>query len=186
MNSAQAIPGKQCFRPAVAGGDAGGGDGLVVAQVVGDFAVEGEQLFEQIGFGAEAVGGEDGGVERGVGVAQRVPAGQVEAAVEGAQAAGEIGQRIAADVADFAAGGGDGVDLFFAGGLRPGEGVEDGFGGVAEIRFHFRALGEEPLRVGGGLQDTEDVVVGESKNLQGVAGADGGVNERKNWAFGNA
>jgi hypothetical protein len=104
----------------MAGRDAGGGDGLVVAQAVGDFGVEGEQLFEQILFGAEAVGGEDGGVKGSVGVAQRVLAGQVERAVEGAQAAGQVGERRAADAADFAAGGGDGVDLFFAGGLRQG------------------------------------------------------------------
>ena len=45
LRGAQAIVGKQRFRAAVAGRDAGGGDGLVVAQVVGDFAVEGEQLF---------------------------------------------------------------------------------------------------------------------------------------------
>ena len=44
----QAIAGKQRFRSAVGGGDAGGGDGLVVAQALGDFAVEGEELGEQI------------------------------------------------------------------------------------------------------------------------------------------
>ncbi len=129
----QAIVGKQRFRPAVGGRDAGGGDGLVVAQALGDLGVEGEQLFEQGFFGAETVGGEDGFVERGVGVAQRVLAGQVEGTVEGAQAAIERGQCLVADAADFAAGGGDGVDLFFAGGLRPGEGVEDGFDRVAIV-----------------------------------------------------
>ena len=82
MIPAQTIIGKQNFRLAVAGGDAGGGDGVLPAQSFGDFAVEREQLFEQVFLGAETVGGEDGGVERGVGVAQRVPAGQVEAAVE--------------------------------------------------------------------------------------------------------
>jgi len=37
-----------------------------------------------------------------------------------------------ADAADFAACGSDGVDLFFGGGLGPGEGIEDGFDRIAK------------------------------------------------------
>ena len=45
-----------------------GGDNLFASfNLRGDFLVEGEELGEQIFLGAEAVGGEDGGVERGVG-----------------------------------------------------------------------------------------------------------------------
>lgn len=134
---AKGVSGKQRFQPGVGGGDAGGGDGLLLAQAVGDFAVEGEQLFEQVFFGAEAVGGEDGLVERGVGVAQRVLAGQVKGAVEGAQAAGQGGQGGVADTANGAAGGGDGIDLLFSGVLRPGEGVEDCARCVVKVTFQL-------------------------------------------------
>ena len=44
----------------------------------GDCLVQREELGEQIAFGIESVGGEDGGVERGVGVAQRIRAGQFQ------------------------------------------------------------------------------------------------------------
>lgn len=56
-----------------------------------------------------------------MGAAQWVLAGQVEGTVEGAQAAIERGQCLVADTADFAAGGGDGVDLFFAGACGQGK-----------------------------------------------------------------
>lgn len=54
------------------GRDAGGGDGVVVVDVRGDFEVEVEELLEEVFFRSEAVGGEDGGVEGGVRVFERV------------------------------------------------------------------------------------------------------------------
>ena len=64
--------------------------------------VEGEELGEQILFGTEAVGGEDGGVERGVGVLQRIRAGQFEGAIERAQSALQFRQRLGAHAAQLA------------------------------------------------------------------------------------
>ena len=52
------------------------------------------QLGEQILLGVEAVGGEDGGFERGVGVRQRICAVQFEGAVERAQAALQFRHRL--------------------------------------------------------------------------------------------
>ena len=46
-----------------------------------------EKLGQQVVFGREAVGGEGGGVQGGVGVFERVRAGQFKGAVEGAQTA---------------------------------------------------------------------------------------------------
>ena len=59
-----------------------GHDGFTLFNLGGDLLVQGEELGEQILLGAEAVGGEDGGVERGVGVLQRIRAGQFEGAIE--------------------------------------------------------------------------------------------------------
>ena len=69
------------------GGDAGRGYGLGVFEALGDGQIQFEKLGQQIFFGGETVGGEDGSVQGGVGVFQRVRAGQLESAVEGAQAA---------------------------------------------------------------------------------------------------
>ena len=47
-----------------------------------DLLVEVEQLCQQVGFGFEAVGGEHGGIQRGVGVLERIGAGEFEGAIE--------------------------------------------------------------------------------------------------------
>jgi len=51
-------------------------------------------LGEEVGFGVEAVGGEDGGVEGGVGVFEGGLAGEFEGSVEGAEAAFESAERV--------------------------------------------------------------------------------------------
>jgi hypothetical protein len=89
--SAHAVTGKQSFRFAVANGDAGCCDRLIIGKTLGDLGVQIKQLFKQVSLGVEAIGGEDGFVEGGMGIAQRVFAGQVERAVEGAQAASQVG-----------------------------------------------------------------------------------------------
>lgn len=58
--------------------DAGGGDLVACVDSGRDFEVEGEELGEKVHLGAEAVGVEDGGIECGVGVFQRVFAGEFE------------------------------------------------------------------------------------------------------------
>jgi len=71
----------------VGGGDAGRGDGEVLGFAGGHGEVEFEELGEEVFLGVEAVGGEDGGVEGGVGVFEWGFAGEFEGAVEGAEAA---------------------------------------------------------------------------------------------------
>ena len=155
------------------GRDAGRGYGFGVFEALGDGQVQCEKLGQQVLLGGEAVGGEDGGVQGGVGVFERIRAGQFEGAVEGAQAAFDasatprrgrgglrapgLGYRLAPASA--------------VGRLRPREGVEDGFGRVAKALCQLGALGDEPQPVGGGLQDAEAVVVGESEARQSVIGA---------------
>ena len=78
----------------VVGRDAGGGDWFVAGDAVGDGVVEVEELGQEVGLGGEAVGGEDGGVERGVGVFQGIRAGQLQRAIDRAQAAGDLRQRL--------------------------------------------------------------------------------------------
>ena len=90
--------------------------------------VEVEELLEEVLLVRESVGGEGGGVEGGVGVFEGVSAGQFEGALEGAEASVDDHEGVGADAADFPAGLSDGVDLLLGRGLRPGEGVEDGFG----------------------------------------------------------
>ena len=68
-------------------------------------------------FGEKTVRREDGGIERGVGGFERVRAGEFERAVEGAQAAAHVWERLGADAAHFAPGGGGGLD---AGEVGPG------------------------------------------------------------------
>ncbi len=63
-------------------GHAGGGDGFALLNLRGDLLIEGEELDEQILFRTEAVGGEYSGVERGVGVFQRIRVGPFEGAME--------------------------------------------------------------------------------------------------------
>jgi hypothetical protein len=69
------------------GGDAGRGDGFDLFEPLSDGQVQFEKLGQQVLFGGEAIGGEDGGIQGGVGVLERVCAGQFEGAVEEAQAA---------------------------------------------------------------------------------------------------
>lgn len=54
-----------------------GGDGLTFLNLRGDFLVQGEELGGQILLGVEAVGGEDGGVQRREAVLQRIRAGHL-------------------------------------------------------------------------------------------------------------
>ena len=49
--------------------------------------VQFEKLGQQVLLGGKAVGGEDGGIQAGVGDFERVRAGQFKGAMEGAQAA---------------------------------------------------------------------------------------------------
>jgi hypothetical protein len=53
--------------------DAGRGDRFAFLNSLGDFKIQGEESGEQIILGAEAGGGEDGGVQGGVGVFGSVP-----------------------------------------------------------------------------------------------------------------
>ena len=80
-------------------------DGLGFFEALGDGQVQFQKLGQQVLFGGEAVGGEDDGVQGGVGVFEGVRARQFEGAVEGAQAAFELRQRLGADAAEFARGG---------------------------------------------------------------------------------
>jgi hypothetical protein len=72
---------------------AGSGDALTLLDGRGDLRVQREELGKQILLGAEAIGVEDSGVQRGVGVPQRIRAGQIEGAIEGTQAALQLLQR---------------------------------------------------------------------------------------------
>lgn len=69
--------------------------------------------------------------------------------------------------------------------MRPGEGVEDGFGAVAVALGQLAALGDEPLPMGVGLQDAEAVVVGKTENLNEIARPDGGRGKDEDRALGN-
>ena len=66
--SAHAVTGKQSFRFAVANGDAGCFDRLIIGKTLGDLGVQIKQLFKQVSLGVEAIGGEDGFVEGGMGM----------------------------------------------------------------------------------------------------------------------
>ena len=85
------------------GWHAGGGDGSACFDRRSDRAVEVEELREQILFCAEAIGGQHRGVERGVGIFERVLAREFERAVDGAEAALHFREGTFADAADFAA-----------------------------------------------------------------------------------
>jgi len=75
------------------GRDAGGGDGFALFDAGGHGEVEFEELREEVLLGGEAVGGEDGGIECGVGVFERVVAGEFERAIHGPQAAFDFRKR---------------------------------------------------------------------------------------------
>ena len=66
--------------------NAGRGDGFATLDLAGDFQVQGEELGERVFLGGEALGGEDDGVQGGMGVFEGIGAGQFERAVEAAQA----------------------------------------------------------------------------------------------------
>ena len=85
----------------------------------GDLLVKVEELGEEIGLGGEAVGGEYGGIQRGVGVLERIGAGEFEGAIERAQPALELRKVCSTDAADFPPGRGDCGDGFLAWILRP-------------------------------------------------------------------
>jgi len=76
----------QFLRVGIILGHAGRNNCFSFFNLRGDVLVEGEELGEQIFLRVEPSGGEDGGVERGVGVLQRIRAGQFEGAIERAQA----------------------------------------------------------------------------------------------------
>ena len=76
---ADAVFSEEGFRLRAVGGDAGGGDGFGAIELRGDLLVQGEELGEEVGLGGKAVGREDGGIEGGVGVLERVGAGEFAA-----------------------------------------------------------------------------------------------------------
>ena len=79
---ADAVGGNRSLGVWKRGWDAGRGYGLGLFEALGDGQVQFENLGQQVFFGGETVGGEDGGVQGGVGVFQRVRAGQLEGAPE--------------------------------------------------------------------------------------------------------
>jgi hypothetical protein len=79
--------------------------------VRGDLLVQGEELGEQIFLWVEAVGREDGGVERGVCVIERICAGLFERAIERTQAAFPLRQGLSAHAAHLARGCCHGINL---------------------------------------------------------------------------
>lgn len=110
-------------------------------------------------------------------------AGEFDGAVEGAETAGDFLEGGGADAADFTAGGGDGVDLGLGWGLGPGEGVEDGFGGVAETLGEFGTFGCEPEPMGGGLENAEGIIVAQCEARERIPGPNFGRDEYENGAF---
>ena len=157
------------FGIGISGRDAGGGDGFAALNFCGHFLVQREKLGEQIAFGGEAVGGEDGGVQCGVGVFQRICAGQFEGAIKCAQAALHFRQRLGAHAAQLARRRCHGVNLLHRRRLRLRECVENGFGAVTKANTKFAALGNEPKPVRVRLHDAETIIVCETKNLNQVA-----------------
>src|ERR1035438_10254894 len=105
--------------------DARRSDRFAFLNSLGDFQIQGEELGEQILLGAEAVGGEDGGVQGGVGVFEGIGAGEFHRAVEGAEAAFRIAQCLGTHSPDLAASLSYRLGLLGCGRLRPREGVED-------------------------------------------------------------
>ena len=91
---ADAVCGDERFGVRIVWRDAGGGDGFVLGEAVGDGVVEVEELGEEVGLGGEAVGGEDRRVERCVGLLEGIRAGQLQRAIDRAQAAGDLGEGL--------------------------------------------------------------------------------------------
>ena len=89
---ADAIVGDQSLGVWKRGGNAGRGYSFSIFEALGDGQVQFEKLGQQVLFGGEAVVREDGGIQGGVGVLERVRAGQFEGTVEGAQKGQELMQ----------------------------------------------------------------------------------------------
>lgn len=165
-------------------GLAGGGDGISGGEAGGDLLVEVEELGEEVRLGGEAVGGEHGGIQRGVGVLERIGAGEFEGAIERAQPALEFRQVCGTDAADLQPGCSDCGDGFLAWILRPWKGVENRGGGVIEALGELRAFRHEPQPMGVGLEDAEAIVVLKGEDAKFVIGANGAGNKCENRAFG--
>jgi hypothetical protein len=88
LSGSNAIIRHELLRVGIGRGNARRGDGLILLFHRGHGQVQFEQLREQVFLGVEAVGGEDGGVEGGVGVFQRMRAGEFERSIDGAEPAG--------------------------------------------------------------------------------------------------
>src|ERR1039458_8108209 len=144
------------------------GDRFAFRNSLGDFEVQGEELGEQILLGAEAVGGEDGGVQGGVGVFEGVGAGEFEGAVEGTQAAFNLAQGFFTHASDFSSRVGHRLHLGGSGRLWPWKRVENRFGGIAITFSQFAAFCDEPEPVWVALKDAEAVVVCKREHLQGI------------------
>jgi hypothetical protein len=89
------------------GGDAGCGDYLFALDGGDDALVKVEKLSEQVFLGAEAVGREHSGVERGVSVFEGILASQFEGAIDGAESTLHFRKRNFPNAADFTASLGD-------------------------------------------------------------------------------
>src|SRR6266567_5079756 len=101
----------------------GGGDGLAGGDSGGDVEVEFEELGEEVFFGGEAVGGQYGGVERGVGILERILAGEFERAIDGPEAARNRTQSGFPHTPYFTPRRSHSVDQLCPGRLRPRESV---------------------------------------------------------------
>lgn len=97
-----AIGGNQSLGVRKRDGGAGRGHGLGLFEARGNGKVQVQKLGQQVLLGGEAVGGEDGGVQGGVGVFKRVRAGRFEGAVEATEAAFHFSQRLGAHTPDLA------------------------------------------------------------------------------------
>src|ERR1035438_9543952 len=120
-----AVVGNEGFGLGEIGRDAGRGDRFTFLDALGDGKIQFEKLGQQVFFGGEAVGGEDGGVQGGVGVFEWICAGQFQGAVEGTEA-----QSLSPHAPDHAACLGYSLHLLWSWRLGPWEGVEDGFDAV--------------------------------------------------------
>ena len=131
------------------------GDGFAPDLSLSQLEVQAQEEGKGVFLLIHPVGGADGGVEGGLGVAEAVGAGGFEGAIEIAQGPAVGGHDLAAQGAQGNGGFGDRSDLGECGRLRPGEGVEDGVGCIAEALREGRTLGCEPCPVEAGLQDAE-------------------------------
>jgi hypothetical protein len=81
LPGSDAVFGDECRRVAIGGRHAGRGDGLAGLFSLGDGAVQVEQLGKQVFLRVKPIRRENGGVEGGVGVLERVLAGRFQGAV---------------------------------------------------------------------------------------------------------